>query len=862
MPKIIKIFPIHILAFFVLGLFLSCPLNAQDITTFDNGLRVIVREDHRKPLVVFSAFVDVGSASEGKYLGCGASHLVEHMLFKGTKKYPRGEIEDILHKYGGDIAGWTSYDYTGFSITILKEHKDTALDILKEMLTQPLFDEKELKKEKQVIEREMDMGRDDPARRVSRLTFSHAYISHPYRVPIIGYKENFERFSRKDIVEFFTSRYTPEKMVLSIVGDVDTGEMLGSVRKAFGPASRGNNASVVLPRESEQITKRQAEERLDIDGAYLNVAFHSTGLLDKDLYAMDILSFILGGGESSLLNRKIRMDKQLVLSISAYNYTPKDPGLFVISSVLKEQNIEAALAGIINEIDNIKKNSVEAKDLEKAKNIFIADHIYGKETIGSQGSDLATAMLLTGDPFFFDAYTENIQSVSADDIKRVANKYLNPDNMTIAAVTGSGDALNAAGGQSIQEAAREIKKINLTNGIPVLICEDRSLPLASVSLLMEGGLRSETEKNNGISKLTSLMFEDGTMSMTREELAFFYESRGMALGAYSGNNSNGIIAKCLKKDTEDAFMLVSDMLTNPAFLETEIGREKKEMLSAIAMQDNSVFNHGHRLLKKALFGSHPYGFQAIGTSESIENINRADVISFYENIAFPGNIVLAVSGDCGAEEAKELAEKYFGSLKRATKDAKEPAKEALLKEVKNITASTEKEQSLVLIGFRGISIYDDRKYACRVMTGILSSASGVFFKKIREENALSYATGAFQAPGVDPGYIAIYALTSKENIKKVKDLMLKEVNLFVKNGASGEELQKSKNHLRAMRQMDTQRASDFMFSSALDELYGLGYDNYKTYDKSIDSVTKDDIRSLAASVLTADKCVIVTLEGK
>jgi len=198
-----KIILISLLAFFVLGSFICAPLNAQSSITLDNGLKAIVREDHRNPIVVFSVFVDSGSASEGGYSGTGISHLIEHMLFKGTKKYPIGSIEDILNKYGGNIEGFTSYDYTGYSITILKDNLGAAIDILKEMLTKPLFDRGELKKEMAVIEREMDMNKDDPARRISRMIFETAFLEHPYRLPAIGYKENFERLGQKDFQDDF-----------------------------------------------------------------------------------------------------------------------------------------------------------------------------------------------------------------------------------------------------------------------------------------------------------------------------------------------------------------------------------------------------------------------------------------------------------------------------------------------------------------------------------------------------------------------------------------------------------------------------------------------------------------------------------
>jgi len=813
--------------------------------------------------MVFSVFIDVGSASEDEYSGSGASHLVEHMLFKGTKKYPQGTIENILHIYGGKIDGWTSYDYTGFRITILKEHADVAIDILKEMLSSPTFNEKELKKEKEVIEREMDLSKDDPGRKISRLTFSSAYIRHPYRIPIIGYKENFRRLDRKKLLSFFRENYTPERMVITVVGDMDREKTLDAIKDAFGDLPRGKNTFPSIPQEPAQITKREVEEALDIEGTYLNIAFHSTGLLDKDLYAMDILSFILGGGESSVLNKRIRLEKELALSVSAYNYTPRYPGLFVISSVLKDEKISEVAGEIIKEIEGIKEKGVKNEELEKAKNNFIAGYIYQKETLESQSNDLAIAELLTGNPEFFELYIERIKSVTLADVQQVANRYLNENNMTVVAITKSGKALsNLKKNPTFKKKKRQIKKITLSNNLPVLICEDLNLPILSVSLVLKGGLRLETEKNNGVAKLKSLMLTNGTDSMSREEIALFYESKGMDVSTYSGNNSSGILVDCLKKDTEAALKLTSELLLSSTFPEKELERVKRELSSAIEMQDNQIFNHGHRLLKKLLFTSHPYGLQAIGTRESIEGIKREDALEFFKSLLFAGNMVLGISGDCDTDEVIALAEKYFGRITSEKKRLSVPEAELPIDKIRALESETLKEQSLVLIGFRGIDIYSKDRYALEVMTDLIASESGMLFKKIREESGLSYATGAFQVLGIDPGYLAIYTLTSKENIKKVTAIILKEIKLFIKNGVPEEDIQKAKNHLKAMRQIELQTNSGFLFMACLDELYGLGHGNYKDYNRNIDLVTTEDIKKAAGSLLTLDKYAIVVLEGK
>lgn len=863
MSKIRKIAFTCILAFFILDASGFCQSSGKKAAgTLDNGLRVIVKEDHRNPIVVFSVFMSVGSALEGGYLGSGISHLAEHMLFKGTKKYPQGAIEEILNRYGGKIEGFTSFDYTGYRITILKEHSDIALDILKEMLTSPVFDPKELEKEKQVIEREMDLSRDDPGRRISSLTFSSAYLVHPYRIPVIGYKENFERLRRKDLVEFFNSNYAPERMVISVVGDINAGESYEKIKARFGPIPRGNNAAPVLPEEPGQITENYAEEKLDIEGAYLNIAFHSTALTDKDAYALDMLSFVLGQGESSILNKKIRMEKQLVLSVSAYNYTPRYPGLFIISSVLKEEKTKEALLEILKEIELLKKNGVTEEDISKAKNNFLAGYIYQKETVESQANDMAIGELLTGNPDFFEIYMERIKSLTSEDVKIAANKFLNTQGMTVAVLSRSGAALEEKKDSVSQESEREVSKIVLQNNLSVLVSRNPSLPIVSINILLKGGLLLENSKNNGISQISSLMLLDGTDKMSREEIAESYESKGISLSAYSANNSMGITINCLKEHMETAFSLASELCMRSVFPEIELEREKKEINSAIDMRDNQIFNHGHRLLKEQLFAEHPYRLQAIGTHESVSAIKREDVLSFFNNLLTADNMVLGVCGDCEEDEVKALAEKYFSQipLKKSVIDF--PGEEPPLSRTIEKLVKSPKEQSLVLYGFRGVNIYDHDKYAAEVMVDMLSMESGIFFKKIRGQKGLAYATGAFQVMGIDPGYIIIYTLTSKENIGKVRDIVSKEIKLFGKKGGSQEGLERAKNHLKAMRQIDMQTNSSFIFNASIDELYGLGYDNYKDYEKNIEAVTAGNIQNISDRLLTMDNCAIVIIEGQ
>ncbi len=863
MSKITKFSIAYVLAFFIFGLaFKPYPISAQDEITFDNGLRLIIEEDHRNPIVVFSTMIETGSSTEGAYLGSGISHLIEHMLFKGTEKYPVGSIESILHKYGGEMHAFTTHDYTGFRITILKEHSRIALDILKEMLTSPAFDEEELKKEKDVIEREMDMSKDDPGRRISKLAFSKSYLMHPYSIPVIGYKENLRRLKREDLLNFFKSKYAPEKTIIAIVGDIDRDAMFKDIDSLFQDIPRGGNTLTVLPQEPERLSETYYEEAMDINGAYLNLSFFSTELLNKDLYAMDLLSFILGQGQGSRLNEALRLKKQLVSSISCYNYTPRYKGLFIISAVMKEEDVEAVIDEIIGQLDSIKQHGITDKELLKAKNNFLAGYVYQKETIESRADDLALGALLAGTPQFFKSYIENVKSVTKDDIKMAAKKYLTKDNMTCVVLSKSGRALRKVSEPVMQSERGEVKKLALKNNLSVIISENQSLPIASISLLFKSGLRLESKETNGTSNLVSLMLLDGSRSMTRKEISEFYESKGMAVATYSENNSLGISVKCLKEHIEDGLRLISDICTDLVFPENELQRERLELIKAIDMQDNAIFSHGHRLLKNLLFKIHPYGFQKIGTYESINNIQRKELFSFYDNIFTTENMVLGISGEFNANEVQGLIEKYFSRLPSKKPGLVYPEKEPPLEDIRELSIKTDKAQSLVMLGFHGIDVFSKDRYTVEVMIDALSSASGILFKKIREESGLSYAQGAFHILGLDPGYIVIYTFTSAGSINNVREILSDEITSFIEMGVTEEELEKSKNHLKAMRQIEMQTNSDFIFTVCVDELYGLGYDNYKDYYKNIDNVTIEDIKRVAKNLLTLDRCAIVAMEGK
>jgi zinc protease len=268
---------------------------------FDNGLTVLVSEMPSSPVVSVYALVKAGSATEGKFLGAGISHFLEHMLFKGTHGRNVGELASRIQSVGGTINAATSYDYTIYTITVPYESFDVALDILSDMLMNATMNPEEVERERKVIFGEMRLRRDDPDRILSELVFQNVYIRHPYRHPIIGYESLLAEVTPEDLVEYYRTFYTPNNIIFSVAGNIDDQTVLPKIQEAFQGFKRTRAITRNLPEEPTQISGRRYEEEYPTDLTRLSMSFSGVSLLHPDLYALDALAEILGSGRSSRL---------------------------------------------------------------------------------------------------------------------------------------------------------------------------------------------------------------------------------------------------------------------------------------------------------------------------------------------------------------------------------------------------------------------------------------------------------------------------------------------------------------------------------------------------------------------------------
>jgi zinc protease len=820
------------------------PVTAQK-WTLSNGLTIIVQPDRSAPVASVQAWCGTGSIDEGRHLGAGLSHILEHMLFKGTKTRTTSAIAQSVQEEGGYINAYTSFDRTVFWIDVPKDGVPKALEILSDALMNSTLPAEEYVKEQEVIRREFAMSHDDPDRTMGQLMFRTAYQRHPYRLPVIGELQIFDQLTQQDVMEYYRARYVPNNLTFIVVGDVDAGKIHDQLTRFFSDHPARALEPRYIPREPSQQGRREINEEFPTELTRLAFAWHVPEITHPDVPALDLLSTILGDGRSSRLYRRVREEAGLVFGISAFSYTPGDPGLLGIDATLAPENRDQTEQLILQLIAELQQNGVTAKELAKAKKMSLGHSLGALTTMRGQASDLGSNWFVTRNLNFTRDYLDAMQKVSLDDVQRVAAKYLVEENLTIVSLNPPG-TLAAKSTEAVAVSAGEVEKFVLPNGARLLVREDRRLPLISMVAVFRGGLLAETPETSGLTRLLAKVLVKGTRTRTAEEIADAIETVGGSLGSDAGNNSFSVSLEVTQPDLEMGAELFCDVLLNSTLPEKAIVREKEVQLAGIREEDEHLTAVARNILRRALFRKHPYSLRARGTPETVTRLTRKDLADFRDRFMVAKNCVISVFGDVRAKEVRQLFERLLSAMpagELALTNAEAPA---LLKTPITVQEEKNKAQGILMVGYRGADMFSPDRYALELIDEASSDLGSRFFIRIREEMGLAYFVGASQMQGLVPGLFAFYLGTDPLKLGVVQAALLDEIQKLANAGLTNEELTRAKKKLIGQQHIANQSNDSFGYMAALDELYGLGFDHYKKLEEEIKLITTEDIRRAAA----------------
>lgn len=822
---------------------LTLPETDAECVTLPNGLTVIVREDHSAPVASVQAWVKVGSINEDSWMGAGLSHILEHLLFKGTSRRSGNQIAQEIQDVGGYINAYTSFERTVYWVDTPSSGVTAALDVLADVLTDASLPETEYESEQEVIRREFAMGFDDPDRSHSELLFRTVFRTHPYGQPVIGHLEIFNQLTRDDVLAYYRRHYVPNNQFFVVVGDVDSNEVIERLRSAYAERPRRPYRKASVPREPEQLGRREVHEEFVTEVTKLSLAWRVPALTHPDVPALDVLSTILGHGRSARLYRRIRDERHLVTSIGAYCYTPTDHGMFCINAELEPANRATATAAIFEEICAIKEDGVDVEEVEKARNMALASGMHDLTTMRGQASDLGSNWMATGNLDFTRSYLEAIQGVTAADVRRVAGIYLIDRSLSVVSLNPCGGLAKRGLSQRSRSDGR-IAHHKLSNGLRLLVREDCRLPLVSAGIVFKAGLLAETAETNGVNALLTSTLLKGSESRSGEEIAEQLEGAGGSIGAMSGNNSYGVSVGMMRPDTAMGLEILADVVLRPSFPESELARERDAQLIGIRQEATRPMSVASKLMRRHLFDQHPYQWPRSGSEEIVKALDRAAVAGFHARHALAGNGVLAVFGDVRTDEILALAEERFGQLPAGDSLSKAAAPPPITGD-HFVEHLLDKEQAVVLIGFRNADIYSADRNALDLIDEACSDLSSRLFLRIREELGLAYYVGSSQMLGLVPGSFVFYAGTSPQQAARVQEELLNEIAKLAAEGLTAAELERAKRTLIGKQTIEMQSNGALLQVTALNELYGLGFDHHERCLAEIESMSLERVREVA-----------------
>ncbi len=859
---------------------------SEDTTIYslDNGLTVVIREDHFAPVVAEQIWVRAGAADEAD-IEAGVAHVHEHMLFKGTERRGVGEIAAEIESSGGRINAWTSWDSTVYHIVVASRHAGEGLDILADAVRHSSFDAGELDKELGVVMEEWKRSQDSPGGRLFKGLFAAAFDEHTYRRPVIGTEESITGLTREMILDFYGRYYRPGNMTVVIVGDVDAAEVKKDVERLFGdfaarPAERPARAI-----ESPQEGLRRATESMEIKEAHIALGFHIPDANHPDAVVLDVLAHVLGSGESSRLYRRLIAESQIATSSSAFAYTPPDPGLFVFTTSFEAEDEAEVLAAMLEEAARVRDEAASEEELERARANLESSFVYRRQTVQGQARELGSFVVVHDDPNYDETYTRALRAVSARDVQRAARQYLTRDNLTVLSVLPStftseideeaalkaASVLDETAGAPLTESVSfkppagvpatakkavaqgesgEPKLVRLDNGVRIIVQEHHEVPVFSMRAAVLAGLLAENAENNGISNFVADVLTRGTRNRSHEELAAAIESLAGDVGGFSGRNSLGVAAGFLSENFDEGMDLALEVLLEPAFNEEDTEKARRELLLAIKNREDEASHRAFNLIYKTVYPDHPYGMTTLGETESVEAITTADLRAFYENALDPSNLVVGVVGDVDADAVVAKLTAALGGLKDDATRFEMPPSASAPDTVRQARLETERYQSHIVLGYPGVDVKDDDRHALAMLETVLARQGGRLFYELRDQQALAYSVTAFSSEGLAPGLVGGYIATDPDNEERAIEGLLVEFEKVRNAEIEAQELERAQRYLIGSHEIGMQTNGAITESMVFDELYGLGYLENRLFAEQMNSVTIADVQRVARKYLT------------
>lgn len=854
-----------------------------------NGLKILLKPNHSIPLVTFSIWYKVGSGNEieGQY---GLAHFLEHMMFKGTKKLKKGEISQTIQGLGGIYNAFTSQDGTAYYETISPKYLEKVIEIESDRITNSRLDQEELDLERTVVLSEYEGDLNNPSTYLDQKIRELAYDGGPYKHPTIGYEKDIKSINSNIMREFYKKYYSPNNATIVLVGDFDEKKSLALITKYFGKISNESaNTKDLIPGEKQQTEEKRLAIKRTGSFKIFEIVYHVPAGKDPDIYPLNVLEEILIKGEKSPLKKKL-IDKGLATEVYGGTEANKEPGLFqIVLSLTPKATHKQVEKIILNEIDNFIKNPPSKEEVDAAINRINADYLFGLDGTFNQAINIGYFELINNWKQS-QSWVNKISKVKASDITTVLNKYFKKENRTIGYFTPKmrkgdkyepaplnvGTTHNYSKTDVIGEATIKTKKnknlnnrfkyekFNLIDDSQLLLYKDIDLPITYVSGVIKGGSTLLAKEDELYCQLITRTLEKGSKNYTKEQVEEILDSTGSQIDFSCDEESVRFTLASTNNNLEKSLDLLLDLLINPSFSKGEIEQEKAQLIAEINESRDSTSENASRRYNQIIYQkNHPYYSNSFDEDiKLIKQINSNKIKDIHKSIIKNKKAIIAVVSNLNKEDLINQLNTNL-NIGEEKEDGEINIPDTLLREnlKKEIVYLSDKLQSDVFIGHAGdLKRTDPDFYKMNIANYILggSSLSSRLSKRVRDNSGLTYTIYSTINASHGKGDFTIYFGSNNNNVDKAIELTKDELNRFVKDGITEEELKKAKASLVdsfISRNLSTYR--NITNTLAGIEFYNLGEDYINNYPNIVNSLTLNQINTAIKKYIHPDKLNVV-----
>lgn len=854
-------------------------------TILPNGLKVITKEVRSAPVVSFAVWYRVGSRNEHTGI-TGVSHLLEHMLFKGTRKYQVGEISRTLFVNGASFNASTYYDWTNYYETLAADRLELAMQIEADRMVNSKIDEAELKREMTVVRSELEGNENNPGTLLFQAVTSAAFDRHPYQWPVIGWRSDVENVPHAAIYNYYKTHYGPNNATVVIVGDFETEKALALVRKHFGGLKRIPEPTPVYTVEPPQRGERRVEVRRAGTLPMAAVAFRAPSGSSSDSYAMDVISNILSSGRSSRLYQNL-IEKQVASSADAYFPSLRDGFLFMLTATAnpggKADNLEKAL---IAEVEKLKAEPVSAEELARAKSQIEASFVFDNESVTSQANQLGY-WEMTDSWKYLTTYLERIRALTPADLQKAARKYFTEDARTVGhfiptapgAVTPPPPAGASARVDRPRKGDRPIPlpkpvrstsgvqatRFKLDNGISVVVQENHTNPTFALRGNLPAGSVHDPENKNGVAALTAAMLTRGTEKYNALEFASGLERVGASLNARAGSLHTSINGQAQSKDFDLLMDRLAEMLRRPTFPEADLQRLKGLTLAGMEQEKDDPASLANRAFARAVYpAGNPLRPETLDDAmRQVSGITRTDLESFYRNQYGPNGLTVVVVGDVKVDQVRRALQSRLGDWARNPNAKPIPALEIPLqtKAVREVIPVPDKSETAILFGHAGgVKRSDPDFYAVQVMNMILGGGGALNSRlgnTIRDEQGLAYDVYSFFDTDLYAGPFQVGLGTNPANAERAVQSLQAELQRIREQGVTQREVDEAVAYLTGRFPLRLETNAGLAEVLLMAETYNLGPDYIRKYGDLYRAVTLAQVNEAARKHLSPDRATLI-----